>query len=569
MNEITADTKIKNDFNLHEKLNKKAEDFSKVIKDISEDKIIFLSFLFLSSDQDGSPFEVEFFRSTYHKLCKEFNLKDAWEFDRVNTWFKNYTKNIQDEIIQNGIIFSDASYFKALDYLLIENGSKSEFKKTFCRVLLKLSEIDESVGYVASTIAANFDKLPEDLKKILFKFSEKDEATAFLAMPIAANFNRLPDDVRNLLFKLFEKAMGNSANIISAEPSLENSLELTVKLSASDADIIAIAIANNYNELPENVRGLLFKLFENDQMVAEIIMSIATERKNKLYDDMTNFLLKISEKNDASMQNIVRDNFDGIPEDIRIKILLNISENQGSSEEIASIVRENLDKFPDDIKTKLLFILSEKEESAMKIACIIEDNFDKIPEVIRTKLLFKLSERNNADLVVANIVGKKFDKLPEDARNILLFNLSEKEKLHYSVSNIIAKNFEKFSDDVIQKLLEKIHRTLQQIVEIIYINNYYLSKEKELQLISIFTNKVKVINQDGDYYFCGLCDKWHIYRCDTALLGNKHVAHIDETKMNIQVAKYYFCGFCNKWHTDVKKGHLKYHLQIERDLNLA
>lgn len=568
MNEITTDTKIKNDFNPHKKLNKKAEDFAKVIKDISEDKTIFISFLFLSSDEDSYPFEVEFFRNTYHKLCTEFNLKDAWEFDRVNIWFKNYTKNIQDEIIQNGIMFSDASYIKALDYLLIENGSKNEFKKTFCRVLLKLSEIDESVGYVASTIAANYDKLPEDLKKILFKFSEKDEATAFLAMTIAANFNRLPDDVRNLLFKLYEKAIGNSANTISVEQSLENSLVLNVGLSASD--IIAISIANNYNELPENVRGILFQIFKTDLMAAGFIMSIASERKDKLFDDILNFLLKLSEKNDASehVANIVRDNLDEIPEDIRIKLLLYISKNDGAADEIASIVRDNLDKFPDDIKTKLLLKLSEKEESAVEIACTIEDNFDKIPEMIRTKLLFKLSERNNADLVVTNIVDKKFDKLPEDARNILLFNLSEKEKFHHSVSNIIAKNFEKFSDDVIQKLLAKIHRTLQQIIEIIYINKYYLSKEKELQLISMFTKEVKVVNIDGDYYYCGLCDKWHLYRCDTTALGNKHVAYIDEKKMNIQVAKYYFCGFCNKWHTDVKTDHLKYRVQIRQCTNL-
>lgn len=81
-------------------------------------------------------------------------------------------------------------------------------------------------------------------------------------------------------------------------------------------------------------------------------------------------------------------------------------------------------------------------------------------------------------------------------------------------------------------------------------------------------NNSKFLNQDGDYYFCNLCNRWHRYRIDTTSLGYKHIANLDEEKTNSSSSKYFFCALCSKWHTDARKDHLQHRLHIQRDTNI-
>jgi hypothetical protein len=80
--------------------------------------------------------------------------------------------------------------------------------------------------------------------------------------------------------------------------------------------------------------------------------------------------------------------------------------------------------------------------------------------------------------------------------------------------------------------------------------------------------KSKLVNRDGDYYFCRLCDSWHRYRIDPSTPGHQHITSLDEGKTNSPSAKYYFCGICNKWHTSSKKDHVSYRLRVKRDPGL-
>lgn len=80
-----------------------------------------------------------------------------------------------------------------------------------------------------------------------------------------------------------------------------------------------------------------------------------------------------------------------------------------------------------------------------------------------------------------------------------------------------------------------------------------------------FINQIKNINQDGDYYFCNICNEWHRYRTEPDRLGHQHITHFDEEKTNSPSAKYYFGGVCNKWYTNSTKEHLQNRLYIKRD----
>jgi HEAT repeat protein len=77
----------------------------------------------------------------------------------------------------------------------------------------------------------------------LFKLAEKDKAAGYVALAVANNFDKLPEAVRNLLFKLAEKDKA--------------------------AGYVAWAVAFNFDKLPEGVRNLLDRLQEPLQQVIE------------------------------------------------------------------------------------------------------------------------------------------------------------------------------------------------------------------------------------------------------------------------------------------------------------
>ena len=45
-------------------------------------------------------------------------------------------------------------------------------------------------------------------------------------------------------------------------------------------------------------------------------------------------------------------------------------------------------------------------------------------------------------------------------------------------------------------------------------------------------NKIKHINQPGDYYFCSLCAAWHRCTNDPSSNGNQHLSHLEENETN-------------------------------------
>jgi hypothetical protein len=192
---------------IEEKSKETAKAFAEEIKHMTDDKILFLSFLLIPS-----PFEVEFVRETYLELVEELNLKYAWEFDRVLNWFKDDKINISVGFGEGGfgvkyLVFTHPSYSEALPYLLVEGGFITRInREIFSKLLLNLAEKDEAAGAVARAVADNFDTLPDDARnKLLLNLAEKDEAARAVVWAVVDNFDTLPEDVRNLLFNLAEK----------------------------------------------------------------------------------------------------------------------------------------------------------------------------------------------------------------------------------------------------------------------------------------------------------------------------------------------------------------------------
>ncbi|NQE53215.1 hypothetical protein C5S29_06445 [ANME-1 cluster archaeon GoMg3.2] len=276
---------------IKEKSKETAKAFAEEIKNMTDDKILFLSFLSIYDS-----LSVEFVRETYQELVKELNLKDAWGFDRVLNWFRDDKINIDGEDIR----FSHPSYSEALKNLLVE---------------------DEDFTRINRVI----------FSKLMLKLAEKRGDTIFFLMAIADNFYELPEDVKtNILLDLLEK----------------------------DAAAWAVArvVANKPDTLPEDVTAWLFKLSEYDEAVWEVARAVA-------------------------------DNFDKFPDEARNKLLLNLSKKDEAAWAVLFAVVYNLDTFSDDVRNKLLLNLSEKDVAEWwPNEKAIAYNFDKLPENVKNSL---------------------------------------------------------------------------------------------------------------------------------------------------------------------------------------
>jgi hypothetical protein len=445
-----ATTEIEKEDELKEKIEEKSREtakaFAEEIKNMSDDKILFLSFLFTRRR-----FEVDFVRATYQELMKELDLKDAWEFDRVLNWFED------DKISINyfGIDFSHPSYSEALPYLLVEDGYITQInKRIFSELLLKLAEKDAAAGEVACFVSDNFDKLPEDVRnKLLLKLAEKDAAAGEVACFVSDNFDKLPEDVRNkLLLKLAEKDAATGH--------------------------IARAVADNFNTLPDAVRDeLLLKLSEKDE-TAKAVAGVVARNFDELENLRDELLLKLSEKDTAARDvawDVVR-NFDEL-ENVRDNLLLKLSEKDTAAWVVEWAVSHNFDKLPEDVRDELLLKLSGWVEVARDVAWDVARNFDEL-ENVRDELLLKLSEKDTAAWHVAKAVARNFNKLPGNVRNLLgilqkplqqvIEGLSKnkkrwgKEQALYLISNALPK----IDMDFVLKILNDLSNCEDETVRI-------------------------------------------------------------------------------------------------------
>jgi len=392
-----------------------AKAFAKEIKNMTKDKILFLSFPFISEY-----FEIDLIKTIYQEL----KLEGAWGFERVLNWFKDDKINIGG----NHIGFSHPSYSEALPYLLVEDGYITPInEEIFSKLLFKLAEKDEAAWYVVLAVAGHFNELPDDVRnKLLFKLAEKDETAWDVAWVVAKNFDKLPEDVRDLLFKLAEKD--------------------------ETAQDVAVAVAYNFNELPDDVKDLLFKLVEKDETAQRVVVTVAYSF-NELPDDVRNKLLfKLVEKDKTAwaVAWAVAKNFNELPDDVRNKLLFKLAEKDGTAWDVAWMVAKNFDKLPDDVRNKLLFKLAENDGAARYVAEAVAKNFDKLPDDVRD-LLFKLAEKGKAAEDVAWMVAKNFDKLPENVKNLL-------DKLQKPLQHVI-KDLSNSHNQYKEEALELISNT--------------------------------------------------------------------------------------------------------------
>ena len=105
------------------------------------------------------------------------------------------------------------------------------------------------------------------------------------------------------------------------------------------------------------------------------------------------------------------------------------------------VVAHNFDTLPDDVKNKLLFNLSERAAAVWHVAWIVAHNFDKLPENVRNLL---------------NNLQKPLQQVIED------FSMSEeKETALFLISNALPKLNRDFVSKILKELSECEHETVR------------------------------------------------------------------------------------------------------------
>ena len=143
-------------------------------------------------------------------------------------------------------------------------------------VLSKLENIEDAPSDVAYLIARDYGRLP-NVQKLLYKMAKtKHEETAqAVANAIAHNYDNLPDDIRKLLYKLADSNKTAGAATASAVNGSFNKLPLHVReglirrLSKHKRYVpvltVSNTIASNYDNQPDDIRKLLYKIVDNNK----------------------------------------------------------------------------------------------------------------------------------------------------------------------------------------------------------------------------------------------------------------------------------------------------------------
>ncbi|WXG43854.1 MAG: hypothetical protein WED04_07455 [Promethearchaeati archaeon SRVP18_Atabeyarchaeia-1] len=425
---VTSTVNVEREEELKKEIMRKSEEtersFAREIGDMSDDKILFLSFAFVSH------LPVGLVRREYVRLVHDLRIRNWQTFDEVLNWFKNDKIHIKD----GTVMFSHPSYGEAMTHLLVNRGQFTRINKEIVsKVVLRLSEKDEAAVHIIFFVMSYLKQLPENvISESLLRLSKRKGIAFVLAPFLTSRYRLIPSRVKVLLFKLAARR--------------------------DEAGFVALAVAANYDKLPKRARNLLFKIAETKETARRVVPAVAAYY-DRLPTQVRRLLFKSSETCEGAIQLVsgINYNFDKFPENDRKALLLKLLEKDESIREMASVpIITHFDKFTEADGNLLLDKLLEKDETAKDVVTsLVYDTFmfPVLPAKNRKSLLLKLAERTETVVHLALRVEMAFDILPRDIREELLVKLATRWETKPFVTSILTINFDSFSQTVMDQLL--------------------------------------------------------------------------------------------------------------------
>jgi len=316
--------------------------------------------------------------------------------------------------------------------------------------------------------------------------------------------NILKEEYRINVVRTIELKYGEK--IVFSHPSYSNTLKHIIKhpgcrkifcnvlkeLAKKDstAGNVALAVADNFEELPEDVRNLLFELAKKDSTAGEVVL-VVLNNFEKLPEDVRNLLFELAKKDSTAgdVALAVADNFEELPEDVRNKLLFELAKKDSAVRSVVLTIADNFEKLPEDVRN-LLFELAKKDSTIRSVVLTIADNFEKLPEGVRNKVLFELAKKDSTVWVVAREVVNNFEKLPEKVRNKLLLKLAKQDSAAGDVAWAVADNFEKLPVEI-QNLLDDLQKELISKIEELSESKEEWNRKQAVDLILNTKSKLK------------------------------------------------------------------------------
>lgn len=219
---------------------------------------------------------------------------------------------------------------------------------------------------------------------------------------------------------------------------------------------VSWAIVMCYNDLPDNVKKLIFYLSENFDPEDDIDIGDIAEAIAYYYDnipqEVRKLLFTFAEQDPRRIALSIDKYFDMLPEDVRNALLVHIFDC-GGEEMVVVILSRYLNKIPEDIRNLLLIQASKNKDVSRALASAIATNYAELPENIRN-LLVNLSKDDYTAGYAAEAITNNYEKLPAEIR-LLLNKYSEEKIIAGYVAVAVAKNYDKIPEELRKKLLLK------------------------------------------------------------------------------------------------------------------
>ncbi|MEN6552686.1 MAG: hypothetical protein ABFC34_07340 [Methanobacterium sp.] len=388
---------------LQEQITEKSKEadisFADEINAFSADKILFLSFPFIS----GS-FRVEFVEEKYNEMIQEFGIKNALSFASLFKWFRGDKieefKSRNDQIYR--IKFSHPSYLQALKYLLTtKEHSTAIFPEIFSKFLWKLAEYKNASRYIPRIIADNYTHFPKEIHNLLFTLAQNENTKKFVARTLVYNYSNIPKEAQTLLQDLY--------------------LDKNLKKD------IARAITDYFYVVPEEIQKWLFEMSQDDKIAGHLARAVI-DNYHDVSGDVKNLIFELYEKGrfDEDFARAITENYSDLPDYLKC-LLFKIAEKEGSRLYVAKAIADKSKNIPVDIVEYMLIKLSNDKACEKYVARCIIKNFDNTSDNLKN-ILYKYIEKPQDIGYILQSFEMNFENLSEDARAIILSKLSNGEK---------------------------------------------------------------------------------------------------------------------------------------------
>jgi hypothetical protein len=339
---------------IQEKSMETSKSFAREIMEMSDDKLLLISFPFITR------LSIDFVKEEYDALLKGLNLRRPLSFEEVLEWFKD-----DKIVISSGRIeFSHPSYFEAFEVFFKETLDTNIESSIVSKVLLRLSETDEAAWDVGCIAERYFDKLPDDLRnKLLFRLAKKEKTSKTVAWLLANNFSKIPTDLRTQLLSLLLEKQGTSR-------------------------AIAWIIRYNFDYFSSGLDNILLKLSETDEASWDV-GRIVKVYFNKLPSDLRNeLLLKLAKKAKSTkiVTRIIANQYRDLSPEIQ-NILFELANTEKNARAVSWAISTNFNRLPRGDREKLLLILSGRQEAISNLIRILSDYSQELPKVLVNDIL--------------------------------------------------------------------------------------------------------------------------------------------------------------------------------------